>query len=90
MKIDPSRLCRKSPSSAFWRNSLFAVFLLLIMTMRDVASQACSGTISNWFYARHATNALPRDHGTNGDIVFDASGLIYSITSMNGAITILK
>lgn len=41
-------------------------------------------------FARHATNANPRSHGASGDVVFDAAGVIYSVSSMNGAITILK
>lgn len=41
-------------------------------------------------YGSHALNTGPKDHGTTGDIVFDSTGSIHSISSLGGLISILK
>jgi DNA-binding beta-propeller fold protein YncE len=42
-------------------------------------------------FTSYATNVQARDHGLDGDIVFDTSGLVYSISTIgNGLISILK
>ena len=53
--------------------------------------QPCVGPLYNWMFSSYSLNPTTRNHGTSGDVVFDAEGLVYSISSINsGLITILK
>lgn len=41
-------------------------------------------------FSRSATNAQPRNLGTDGDVLFDQSGNIYSVTTLNNILTVIK
>ena len=56
-------------------------------------SQPCTGPLYNWMYSSYSLNTFGRvrSHGVGGDVVFDAEGLVYSISSIDsGLISILK